>query len=734
MIGQTVSHYRILEYLGGGGMGVVYRAEDVRLGRHVALKFLPRELTRDTLSRRRFEQEAQAASMLDHPNICTIYGIDQTDDGQLFLALALYEGETLKRRLACGPLPAAQAVSVAVHIARGLAAAHARGIVHRDIKPANIFMTREGHLKILDFGLAKLSGQMSITRIGAIIGTLDYMSPEQAGGQPVDHRSDIWSLGVVLYEMLAGRNPFRREPDIAVLQAICNEEPQPLSAVCSAPAHLEAILTRCLRKSPDARYPDMEALLRDLEAGAGGYGRAGGAGAAAGHGGAAGAAGAVGPGMAGGLESVALREKSIGVLPFANMSTDPDQEYFCDGMVEEIINALSNIPGLRVVSRSSSFAFKRKQADARDIGRKLGVQSLLEGSVRKVGNRVRISVQLVDVAGGHHVWSERFDRELEDIFALQEDIARKVASALQVTLEGDEAITAGVEMPGNVRAYELYLKGREYLYQQNRRSLQFARQMFRRAIELAPDYALAYAGLSDACCLSCMWYERADRLLAEANEASLKALAIAPDSAQANASRGLSLSLNRHYEDARRHFDAAISRDPHLFEAWYFYARDQMAQGRLELAAGLLRRAHEVRPDDFGSLFLATQALRGAGKLEEARIMGRRAVGVAERHLDLYPEATRALYLGAATLVFLGEKEKGLAWAGRAQELDTEDEGMLYNLACVYCLAGEQDRAMGMLERWATEGAVHKEWLLNDPDFEALREDPRFKALVERLP
>jgi tetratricopeptide (TPR) repeat protein len=354
--------------------------------------------------------------------------------------------------------------------------------------------------------------------------------------------------------------------------------------------------------------------------------------------------------------------------------------------------------------------------------------------VRKAGNRVRIAVKLIDVAEGYNVWSKSFDRELEDIFTIQDEIAHEVAEALQLTLDSSDEVTASDLTSPNVRAYEFYLKAREYLYQQNRRSLQFARQMFRRATEEDSSYALAYAGLADACCLTCMWYERSDQLLAEADEASLKALALAPENAQTQASRGLALSLNRRYEDAKRHFEAALARAPRLFEAWYFYARDQVAQGKLEVAAEFFRRAHEVRPEDFQSLFLSSQALRGAGRNEDARTIGRRAVAAAERHLDFYPETTRALYLGAATLVFLGEKEKGLAWARRASEFDAEESGMLYNLACIYCLAGEHEQAMDLLERWETEGAVHKEWLLNDPDLEALRGKPRFQALVERLP
>jgi len=350
-----------------------------------------------------------------------------------------------------------------------------------------------------------------------------------------------------------------------------------------------------------------------------------------------------------------------------------------------------------------------------------------------MGNRLRITAQLIDVSLGYQVWSGRYDREMADLFAIQEEIAENIVRALEITLGPGEDQILHNPATADVHAYDLYLRGREYFYQLTRRGLEFARDMFARAAEIDPAFALSYAGAADSCSFLCMWFERTPELLAEADRMSRKAIELAPDLAEAHAARGLALSMNRKYQAAGVEFEAAIQLNPNLFEAYYFYARDAAVQGQMEKAANLYRQAHVVRPEDYQTLFLGSQALRGLGRAEEARQMALTGIATAEKHLYLYPEDTRALYLGAAAQVLYGDRERGLEWANLAAKLDPEQEGMLYQLACIYSLAGEHERAIAFLEQWEQEGALPREWLENDSDLDPLREQPRFQALMARL-
>lgn len=400
MIGKIISHYKILEKIGKGGMGVVYKAEDTKLKRTVALKFLPKEFTADPEAKERFIQEAQAAGALDHPNICTVYEIDEVN-GQTFIVMAYIEGQNLKDRFKSGLLEIEDALEIAIRVAEGLQEAHENGIVHRDIKPANIMLTVKDQAKILDFGLAKLSWGVDLTKTATIMGTVAYMSPEQAKGEKVDHRTDIWSFGAMLYEMLTGERPFKVTHDQAVLHAILNEDPVPITKIRKdIPQELEKIVKKTLEKDLKKRYGVMGAMLKDLKS------------------------------VGSKSVSVSADKPSIAVLPFVNMSADPENEYFSDGLAEDLINALTKITDLHVVARTSSFAFKGEKVDIREIGEKLNVDNLLEGSVRKVGNRVRITAQLIKVKDGYHLWSDRYDRNMEDVFAIQDEITEKIMGKL----------------------------------------------------------------------------------------------------------------------------------------------------------------------------------------------------------------------------------------------------------------------------------------------------------------
>ena len=415
------------------------------------------------------------------------------------------------------------------------------------------------------------------------------------------------------------------------------------------------------------------------------------------------------------------------------MSREGDQDYFCDGIAEEIINALCRIQGLRVASRTGSFQFKDSKADLREIGNALHVDTVLEGSVRKSDNRLRITVQLIEAGRGFHLWSESYDREVRDVFAIQQEIAHNVVRALQVTLSPQEK-GALAEIPtSHVQAYDYYLRGRSFYYRYGRHDIEFALQLFSRAIELDPDYALAHAGLADCWSYIYLYSERKDSVRHQAEASGRRAVELAPESAQAQASLGVALSLGSQKEEAQGAFEKAIRLDPGLFEAWYFYARQAFAAGDMPKARALFEEAMRVRPEDYNAPLLIAQVYQELGRPEDARAARERGVALVEKHVDIHPDDARALYMGANGLVALGQKKKGLAWARRARHIDPEDPMLLYNLGCIHALAGDLEESMDCLERAAAGGLLQKGWYEHDGDLEPVRGHPRFKALLEKM-
>jgi TolB-like protein/Flp pilus assembly protein TadD len=696
---STISHYSLDEKLGEGGMGVVWRATDQRLGRRVAIKFF-RPLSGNAAEmRRRFIAEARAASALDHPNICTVFEVDETPEGEIFIAMAYYEGETLDQLIARGAVTVERSLPIAIQAGRALAAAHEELIVHSDVKPSNIIVTHHDTVKLLDFGLACVGGE---GRFEGIAGTPAYMSPEQLRGERIDHRTDIWSLGVVLYEMLSGDAPFAGSRAGDVIELVMHSEPPPLAGSDQL-ARLDPIVRRALAKTPSARYERMEEFvgaLLDVQADFD-----------TSH-----------PTL---RRAEAARKTSVAVLPFADMSEARDQEFLCDGMAEEILGALSTIRDLHVASRTSAFQFKGRANDIREIGAKLGVEHILEGSIRRAGDRVRISAQLISVSDGYRLWYERFDREMKDIFEVQAEIATKIAEALELTLVEHRGMATTAT---DTEAYSLYLQGRQFFHHLRRKALDIALQTFSRVIEIDPGYARAHAAIANCHAFQRLYFgggqERVDAALA----ASRKALELAPELAEARAAHGLALFLTGATEEADQELARAIELDPRLYDAWYIAGRVSFSLGRMKEAAVGFQNACALVPEAFDSWYLLSMCYRRLGDARKARHADLECIEAAKKRVRQRPDDTRAWTMGAAVLAQLGEPDRAAEWVARALAVDRDEPIIAYNAACVYAALGRTDEGISCLESAVGRGGISIEWVRNDPDLDPLRDDPRFKA------
>ena len=738
--GAILGRYHILGQIGGGGMGVVYRAEDPQLRRQVAIKLLLPELTRDETARQRFLQEARAASALDHSNICTIHEIGQTADDEFYLVMAYYEGETLTQKIARGPLAVAEAARVATQVARGLSKAHHGGIVHRDIKPGNLMLTADGTVKILDFGLAKLSGSEALTVPSIVLGTVAYMSPEQALGERLDHRTDLWSLGVVMYEMLAGKVPFRAESAQAVLYAIANRSPEPLMTIRpDVPAGIRRVVQRALERSPADRYQSADEMLADL----------------------------------GTPISTATRTKavstgqeravpSIAVLPFVDMSPQRDQEYFCEGMAEELINALSALKHLRVAARSSSFKFKGAALDATEIGAQLKVRSILEGSVRKAGNRLRITAQLVDTAGGFHLWSERYDRSIDDVFAVQDEIARAIVDKLKVNLLRGAAAPLVRQGTEDVDAYNAYLKGRYYWNRRHAGGFQKAMQAFQEAIDKDPEFALPFSGLADSWNILAFYgYVPPAVGFPKAKAAAQKALALDDNLAEAHTSLAWATAFfDWDWRTAEREFQRALQLNPDYGTAHLWYAFFLSAMGRSEEGRHELRRAQRAEP-----LSMMTNA--AASFFMYLHRDFDRGIEEAQRALELDPSFGAAHSFLANNYAMKGRFDEALQACHTASDLLERLPSVDAWAAYCHARAGNEAKALEMLAQlsdpsqkryvspyhlamicvglrrldeaieWLVKGyEIRDNWMvyLNiDPMFDEVRADPRYATLLMKV-
>jgi len=736
LLGATVTHYRITRLLGSGGMGVVYEAEDTQLGRRVALKVLSEAMQRDPSILERFQREARAASALNHPGICTVHAIEQ-HEGQHFIVMELIEGQTLAARISRQPLELAELLDFGIQIADALESAHAKGIVHRDLKPVNLLVNGRGQIKILDFGLAKIGAlthyggepaldsrletsvdEGNLTVAGMVLGTVHYMSPEQARGLPTDARTDLFSLGTVLYQMATGLLPFQGDTQAVVFDAILNRDPAPLAEVNPAmPAGLGLLLEKALEKDRNLRCQTATELKTDLlrlkrNADSGQRRQAE-------------LADSKG-------KPEAAAERSVAVLYFENLSGVKEDEYFRDGVTEDIITELSKIQGMHVYSRPTVLAYRDKPVTPAQIGQQLRASVVLTGSIRRSGNRLRITAQLVDTQTDFPLWSERFDREMQDVFEVQDEIARKIAEALRIKLTPQEKEALAAKPTESLQAYDHYLRGRSYARRLTRQDLEFSLQMFNDAVAQDPDFALAHAAIANVCAYFFCHYDREPSWIDRARAASEKAVALRPDVPEVMVAQAWILYSRGEYQDAARILRSVITRKRDCEGAFYLLLRCLFANGQHQEVAALAEEAIEASGTDYNVYVPILNSLGALAKKEAKGNIQQRAIQALESHIREVPEDARARSLIASDYAEIGRPEDARREATMAITLRPNESSILYNAACTFCSLNLKAEAMEALAKAWRAGFRDTDWVRGDPDLILLHDEPEFGRLYPR--
>jgi serine/threonine protein kinase/Flp pilus assembly protein TadD len=707
MVGKKISHYKILEKLGEGGMGVVYKAEDTDLKRNVAIKFLPTHLSGSDENKQRFFREARSAAALNHPNILGIYEISEQANS-LFLVMEFVDGVTLKSHinsLGSGTgVPVTQAFDWIEQIAQGLKCAHDLNIIHRDIKTENIMISKDGRLKIMDFGLAKLKGDAGITKTKTSVGTLSYMSPEQAHAIPADHRCDIWSLGVVFYEILTGELPFKAEHEAGLIYLIMNEEPPaPSTLNRKVPQQLDVFVRKMMQKDREKRFNNVDELLKELNA--------------------------IRSGAA--TNAAQNLKKSIAVLPFDNIGTEKENEYFGDGLTEELIVNLSKLNEIDVVSRTTSMAYKDAKKDTKTVGRELNVRYILEGSVRKFQDNIRITVQLIDVESDRQLWAEAYKGKLEDVFDIQEQVSKQIVDALMLKLSPKEKVVLTKRPTLNADAFDCNLRARNHLYRRTKNNLEFAIQLFQKAIEFDPRYASAYAGLGEAYATLHHDYDSKEVWLDKAMESAFKALMYDPTLSEAYAALGLTYFSKKMIDEAITSSQKAIEFDPSNFVAYWILGRIYHTTDRDNEAIDLFKKAIELNPDFHNSYDDLRMVYEGLGEIEKKQEILNKLMEIFPRYLSKHPDDARSHIYYATDLAQVGRTEEAKVEAAKALELSPGDPLMLYNAACCYARMNENKLAIDALRKSMAAGLEDIEWTKRDPDLAGLHNEPDFIELMK---
>jgi len=732
---KRIGRYEICSQLGAGGMGEVYLANDTKLDRKVALKVLPSEVGEDTDDRvRRFVQEAKAASALNHPNILTIYEIDEVDSEQ-FIATEFIDGDTLRDRIRRGALTTIEALEVGIQVASALSATHSVGIIHRDIKPDNIMLRRDGIVKVLDFGLAKLSRERETTdtdslapterfintAAGMVLGTAHYMSPEQARGLEVDARTDIWSLGCVVYEMIAGKQPFCGPTTIDVMSGILNREPEPLLPhLPEGPRELDRVVSRALRKDREERYQtvkdfliDLKDLKRELETPSQRFFTSR---------------------SSGGMTPESVPEKSIAVLFFENMSSEKDSDYFCAGMTEDIITDLSRIQELKVVSRTDVLPFRNKEVNTRHVGDALRVNYILDGSVRKAGNRIRITAQLISVRDGYQLWAERFDRLVEDIFDLQNEVSQKIVDALKVSLTEAERQLLAKKPTDDLRAYDFYMRGRELLYLKGRRNTESAIGMFENAVAIDPQFATAYAGLAEAYSSMYEWYDGNSTWLSKAIAINQQALELEPGCLEAKFGIAMVYFHHRRFAESKRTIEEILKENADFYPGHIRLGMIAELSNDLEAALKHYQRAAELKPYDEDAFIFLTGIYKRRADVTAAEHAALKVIEITSRKLDASLDDIIVMSRLAEAYARFGSREEANATLKHVLELEPNDGLAVYNCACAYALMNEKGASLILLRRAFDSGfRTVAHWARTDSAFDAMRGDDEFQKVLAEM-
>jgi serine/threonine protein kinase/Flp pilus assembly protein TadD len=729
VIGTTISHYRILSQLGEGGMGVVYEAEDTKLGRRVALKFLSPAMANDENLLQRFQREARAASALNHPNICTIHGIEQ-EGSDHFIVMELLDGESLADRIRGKGLDVDSVLTLGIQIADALESAHSRGIVHRDLKPANIFVTSRGQAKILDFGLAKMDQAKpdaasnlptamhdGLTTPGTAMGTVSYMSPEQARGEVTDARTDLFSFGTILYQMATGTMPFQGDTSAVVFDAILNRNPMPACSINAAlPIELDRIISQALEKDRDLRFQTatdlktaLKRLKRDLSSGR--------------H------SGETSGIHASRTPSSPSQEHSIAVLYFENLSGIKEDEYLRDGITEDITTELSKIRRVSTYSRAVVMPYRDKQVTAGQVGKELGASYVLSGSLRRAGNRLRINAQLVDATTDFPVWSERYDREMEDVFAVQDEIASKIAEALRITLTPQEQEALAEKPTENLHAYDLYLRGRNFARRVGRQDMQFALQMYENAVALDPNFAVAHAAIANVCAQYYYYFERKQDWIDRVNVAAQKAIATGRDEPEIRCAEAWLDFAQGNYGSAVDKIRAALARDPDIDGGYHLFGRALFESGRYQEVLDIMEDALAHAGENYNTTIPIHNALGALGKADALKNYTFREIAIFEAQLKKTPEDARVRVLLAGDYAYQNRYDDAQRELDLAMALRPDDTMILYNSACTLAEMDRLPEAMAALKKAWEAGYRNPAWTRQDPDLAKLHGDPEFERL-----